>query len=85
MDAFKAVLGRVWGVWKKVGHTITKTLNFVLLMLAYALAIGPVSLILRLTGEDILDKKWTPQDPRPSFWRPRDPVPDDPERFLRQF
>ena len=85
MDAVKAALGWLWSKWKRVAHFITHTLNTILLVLAYIVAIGPVSLGLRLTGQDILDKKWPKGDAPQTWWKARDPLPNDLERFERQF
>ena len=85
MEAVKAVLGRIWSVWKRIGHGITRVLNTILLVLAYILAIGPTAIALRITGADPLDKAWKPDDDRSSFWNGREGVPDDPELYTRQF
>lgn len=84
MEAVKAVVSWVWSKWKKVGHFITRILNTILLVLAYAVAIGPVAIALRIAGQDILDKKWKAEKPE-SWWLPREPISDDPERYQRQF
>lgn len=70
---------------QKVGHTITRVMNTILVALAYIVAIGPTAIIIRLTGSDPLDKKWNPDDGRDSYWLPKESAPDSIERFTRQF
>ena len=85
MEAVKAAIGWLWSKWKIVGHFITHTLNTILLILAYIVAIGPVSIALRITGQDILDKNWKTDDKPDSWWLPREPISNDLERYERQF
>lgn len=53
-----AAIGRVWTI--------------VLLSIIYVVSVGPIALIMRVRGTDLLDRKLTPE---PTFYRPHEPGP----------
>jgi hypothetical protein len=77
----------------KLGKTIYLTLtfltlpigwvvNFVILFLFYFLLITPLGLFFRLTGRDVMGRRFDPN--AKSYWQPHCSS-DAPERYFRQF
>ncbi|NOY78451.1 MAG: hypothetical protein GXO76_11345 [Calditrichaeota bacterium] len=47
---------KLWILWKAFAHALGVVNTFLLLTLTYLLLIGPVGLVLRLFGRDVLHK-----------------------------
>ncbi len=65
------------------GRLITRALNVVLVGLVFFLAIGPLSLVLRVMGKNILEPERSGDSG--TFWIERAEIPPELERFSRQF
>jgi hypothetical protein len=71
---------RAYARWTAFFQAIGKVWTAVLLALVYVLSVGPIGLVMRLRGQDPLDRGL---DPEPSFWRPHEPSPLGPEQAAR--
>jgi len=72
----------IWRGWKKFAHVLGIFNTKVLLTVTYFVIISIVSLILRLFGNDLLDRRMKPE---PSLWKDREPHTDTLETTSRQF
>jgi hypothetical protein len=68
---------RAYARWTGFFQAIGKVWTAVLLAIVYLLSIGPIGLVMRLRGQDPLDRGLAPE---PSFWRPHEPSPLGPEQ-----
>ena len=66
--------------WKAFFEGIGAVWTAVLLALIYVLSVGPIGLLMRAFGKDLLDRRLAPE---PSFWRAHEPNPLGPERAAR--
>jgi hypothetical protein len=74
---------RAYARWTGFFQAIGKVWTAVLLAVVYVLSVGPIGLVMRLRGQDPLDRALAPE---PSFWRPHEPSPLGRERAaLHQF
>ena len=74
---------RIYALWTGFFQAIGKVWTAVLLAIVYVLSIGPIGLVMRLRGQDPLDRGLAAE---PSFWRAHEPSPLGPERAaLHQF
>ena len=74
---------RAYARWTAFFQAIGKVWTAVLLAIVYVLSVGPIGLVMRLRGQDPLDRGLASE---PSFWRPHEPSPLGPERAaLHQF
>ena len=71
---------RAYGGWTAVFEAIGAVWTAVLLAVVYVLSVGPIGLVMRLFGQDPLDRRLAPE---PSFWRAHEPNPLGPERAAR--
>ena len=58
------MLKKIWNLWKTFAHALGVVNTFLLLALTYLLLIGPVGLVLRIAGRDMLRKKDFQKGPR---------------------
>ena len=67
-----------------VGATlpIGLVISFVAMVLFYFLLITPIGLVFRLSGRDLLQRRFDPK--AGTYWLPHQP-PDRPERYFQQF
>lgn len=73
----------VFARWQAFFKAIGAVWTAVLLSLIYILSVGPIAAVMRLAGNDPLDRKLTPE---PSLWRSHEPNPLGPEAAAhRQF
>ena len=63
---------RLYRGWKSLVEAVGAVWTAVILSFIYLLSVGPVSLAMRLRGQDLLDRSL---DSEPSSWRPHDPNP----------
>lgn len=77
------VLKLIWARWKGLAHGLMKAQTTVLVFLAYWIAVGPVGLVTRLTGRDLLDRGRGPGEG--SLFLPMDKPDSDVRRAQRQF
>jgi len=74
---------RAYARWTAFFQAIGKVWTAILLAIVYVLSIGPIGLVMRLRGQDPLDRGLAAE---PSFWRPHEANPLGPERAaLHQF
>ena len=73
----------LWARWKQLAHGLMKAQTAVLVFAAYWVAVGPVGLMTKLTGRDLLDRGKGPG--QGSLFLPVAPSPDDLDRAQRQF
>ena len=66
--------------WTRFFEGIGKVWTAVILSFVYVLSVGPVGLVMRLLGRDLLDRKLLPE---PSFWRAHEPNPLGPSAAVR--
>jgi hypothetical protein len=71
---------RAYQAWTGFFKAIGAVWTAVLLGVVYLLSVGPIGLVLRLIGQDPLDRRLGPE---PSFWRAHEPNPLGPERAAR--
>ncbi|MEL6345436.1 MAG: hypothetical protein AAFV53_20175 [Myxococcota bacterium] len=77
-----AALKILWRSWKRLTHGINRAIAAVLMTVTYVIALGPVALYFRLTGQQLTDRG--PGDiNRPSHWKPPAPDNDDIRRAQR--
>ena len=64
-----ALMKTLWRRWKGLAHRIIAAQNWIVMALAYVIAMGPVSFFMRLKNPDLIDRGLG--DPQwPSFWHP---------------
>ena len=71
----------LWQGLKKVFHALGLVQNFVLLAVFYFLLFGPMALLIRLFGRDLLGLRRRECE---TFWQPRPPEQTGLERARRQ-
>ena len=69
--------------WKKFAKGIGIVQTTIILFIIYIIAVGPISLISKISGKDLLDRKfkWS----NSSYWKKKEETPFKLENFLRQF
>ncbi len=72
----------IYVVLTAVTFPIGLTVSFMLLAAFYFLLLAPLGLFFRLTGRDVLGRKFDPT--AESYWQQRKP-PDSSERYFHQF
>jgi len=77
-----ALLKTLWRHWKGLAHRIIAAQNWIIMAVAYAVAMGPVSLIMRIKNPDLIDRglgdeSWD------SFWLPLNHEQEDIRRAQR--
>ncbi len=78
LDVLKKLLSPI----QAVGRAISRFVNIVLVFLVYFLVIGPLSLIIRLTRENLLEAKAISDD---TYWVARQKPVVSIQQFRRQF
>ena len=68
----RAFWKKVWAYWMALGRVIGEIMTPVHMFIVYLLVFGPASLIARLIGKDLLDRKLRPE---PTFWRKKEVHP----------
>jgi len=63
---------RFYAGWKAFFEAIGTVWTAVLLAVVYAFSVGPIGLVMRVAGNDPLDRGLAPE---PSFWRRHEPNP----------
>jgi hypothetical protein len=66
--------------WTRFFEGIGKVWTAVILSVVYVFSVGPVGLVMRLLGRDLLDRKMTIE---PSLWRAHEPNPMGPAASVR--
>jgi len=78
-----APLKQLFAIIQAIGQRITRLINFILVVLVYFLAIGPLSLVFRAFRRTPLENSNPHLEG--SLWLERTPTPAQLERFTRQF
>ena len=69
----------LWRRWKRFAHAIIRAQNWIVMAIAYVVAMGPVSFIMRLRSRDLIDRGLG--DPgATSYWIPM----NDPQQDIRR-
>jgi hypothetical protein len=63
---------RLYERWTAVFQAIGSFWTAIILAVVYLLSVGPIGLVMRLVGNDPLDRRTAGE---PSFWRPHEPSP----------
>jgi hypothetical protein len=71
---------RFYAGWKATFEAIGSVWTAVLLAVVYVFSVGPIGLVMRLVGNDPLDRRLARE---PSFWRAHEPNPLGIERAAR--
>jgi len=69
LDVMLTVLKKIWKKWKHFAHGLNAGISWVLMAIAYVLAMGPVALWFRIRKEDLIDRGLGPADAT-SYWLP---------------
>ena len=77
-----AVLRKLWALWKAFAHRLGRVQTAVLLSLIYHVAVGPLGLLGRLSGRDLLGLK---PAPGASYWAALPDTTRTLERARKQF
>ncbi len=78
-----SILKPLQKAWMTLAILMGWVMTRVLLSVLFFLAITPISLLLRMTGKDLLDQKLEPQ--KQSYWKIRSDPPRVPSDYERQF
>jgi hypothetical protein len=71
---------KAYVAWTRFFEGIGKVWTAVILSVVYVLSVGPVGVVMRLLGRDLLDRKLGAE---PSFWRAHEPNPLGPAAAVR--
>jgi hypothetical protein len=71
---------RAYARWSAFFLGLGKVWTAVLLAIVYVVSVGPIGLVMRLSGHDPLDRRLAPES---SFWRAHEPNPLGPESAAR--
>jgi hypothetical protein len=77
---FLAPRSRAYAAWTGFFKGVGVVWTAVLLSVVYLLSVGPVGLVMRLLGNDPLDRGLHAE---PTFWRTHEPNPLGPQRAAR--
>lgn len=72
---------RFYAGWKRAFEALGHVWTVVILSIIYLVAVGPISVVMRLRGKDLLDRLIRPGDT--SAWRGHEPNPLGPEAAAR--
>lgn len=76
------ILRKLWDLWKAFGHALGQVQTAILLGIIYHIAIGPISLVCRLAGRDMMSL----QQPKSASYAATLPtISSTLERAQRQF
>lgn len=69
----ESVWRTLYSYWMKFARLLGKVNTTLLLTLSYVLILGPVAMVLKLFGKDLLDRK---AEHRASYWydKPKEPI-----------
>jgi Saxitoxin biosynthesis operon protein SxtJ len=71
---------KAYVAWTRFFEGIGKVWTAVILSVVYLLSVGPIGLVMRLRGRDLLDRTLAPEA---SFWRAHEPNPLGPKAAAR--
>lgn len=77
------LLSKLWSGIKTFSKKVAYVQAIVILTLFYFIVIGLFSIIIRLLGNDLLNKKW--KDKKESYWVKKEKVEVNLENARRQF
>lgn len=78
----KKFFSLLWRGWKKFAHVLGIVNTKILLTIAYFIVMGIVSIITKIFGRDLIDRRMKPQ---PTFYHTREPLEESLETVKRQF
>jgi hypothetical protein len=79
----RSLLNKLWSGFKAFSKKVAYVQSIIILTLFYFLMLGSFSIVLRLLGKDLLNKKW--KDKKNSFWIKKEKIEVDLENARRQF
>ncbi len=82
MNRLKQIGATLYRLWMKFAHGLAFVNTVFLLTLVYVLIIGPIALVLKVLGKDLLERKSGADE---SFWKTKEATPRDTERLRHQF
>ena len=82
MNPFRKIGRMAYKWWMVFAHTIAVINTALLLTVVYIFLIGPVSLVARMLGRDLLKHRISRTG---SFWKPKDPMAHTLEQARHQF
>jgi Saxitoxin biosynthesis operon protein SxtJ len=71
---------KAYEAWTRFFEGIGRVWTGIILSVVYLLSVGPVGLVMRLMGRDLLDRTMASE---PSFWRAHEPNPMGPAASVR--
>ena len=77
---YLAPKSRAYAGWTRFFQGIGVVWTAIILAVVYVVSVGPIGLVMRLVGNDPLDRRLTPE---PTFWRAHEPNSLGPERAAR--
>ncbi|MCI0450844.1 MAG: hypothetical protein L0Z51_00470 [Candidatus Latescibacteria bacterium] len=78
----KTFLSLLWRGWKKFAHVLGIINTRILLTISYFVILAVASIITKVLGKDILDRR---MKAAPTFYHPHEPVQASLEACRRQF
>jgi hypothetical protein len=82
MKLLRKIGQRVYKWWMAFARALAIANTVLLLTVVYVILIGPVSLVARIVGKDLLMHRIRPSR---SFWRPKEPVAHTLDQARHQF
>ena len=79
----KSFLKKTWSGIKSFSRKVAYVQSIIILTLFYFLMIGPFSVVIRILGKDLLNKKW--KDKKKSYWIKKEKLEVNLENTRRQF
>ena len=61
------IMKALWRRWKGFAHSIIRAQNWLIMAMAYLIAMGPVALVMRLKSNDLIDRGLGDPEAR-SYW-----------------
>jgi len=77
-----ALMKALWRNWKAIAHKIIAAQNWLIMAIAYVIAMGPVSFVMRLKHPDLIDRGLGDPESK-SFWIPLSSEREDIRRAQR--
>jgi len=78
-----AVLRPIWKGWMYLAEKLGAFVNVILLSLAWAIAVVPIALVVRIFRTKVMDLSFKAEVP--SYWEERNPASDNFDLLKRQF
>ena len=80
----RLLMKAIWRKWKSLVHRINDVIAFVLMAIAYAIAVTPVALGFKILRRDLLDRGLGEPEAQ-THWKKRKDEKQDVRRVQRQY